>query len=71
MIAAFLHLAAPVLGNGKPDPNQTLDLLVYLLLYLGLVVGAWLFHLPLEARTCQVREWLKSTLRFRSRPVRA
>lgn len=71
LMAAFLHLTAPVLGNGKLDPNQPMDLLVYLLLYLGLVVGAWLFHLPFEARTYQAREWLKRALRFRSRPVRA
>ena len=70
LMAAFLHLAAPALGNGKLDPTQTLHLLVYLLLYLGLVVGAYLFHMPFEAKTYQVREWLKTTLRFRSRPVR-
>ena len=70
LMGAMLHLAAPVLGNAKLDPNRPLHLLVYLLLYVGLVVGAFLFHLPFEARTYQVREWLKTTLRFRSRPVR-
>ena len=66
----MLHLAAPVLGNAKLDPHRPLHLLVYLLLYVGLVVGAFLFHLPFEARTYQVREWLKTTLRFRSGAVR-
>jgi len=71
LIAAFLHLAVPVIGSGKLDPNRPGHLLVYLLMYLGLVAGAWLFHLPFEARTYQVREWLKTVLRFRSRQVRA
>ncbi|QOY92987.1 acyltransferase family protein [Massilia sp. UMI-21] len=70
LMAAMLHLASPVFGNAKLDPNRPLHLLVYLLLYVGLVVGAFLFHLPFEARTYQVREWMKTTLRFRSRPVR-
>jgi len=71
LMAAFLHLAVPVLGNAKLDPSQPLHLLVYLLLYVGLVAGAYLFHLPFEARTYHVREWLKATLRFRSRPASA
>ncbi len=71
LMAAFLHLAAPVLGKGQLDPHRPAHLLVYLLLYLGLVAGAWLFHLPFEARTYQVREWLKTMFRFRSRQVRA
>lgn len=69
LIAVFLHLAAPVLDNGKLDPGRPLHLLVYLLMYLGLVVGAYLFYLPFEARTYRVREWLKTLLRFRGRPV--
>lgn len=71
LMAAFLYLAAPALGNGRLDPHQPVHLLVYLLLYVGLVVGAYLFHLPFEAKTYQVREWLKTILRFRGRPVRA
>lgn len=71
LMAAFLQLASPVLGNGRLDPHQPGHLLVYLLLYVGLVVGAYLFHLPFEARTYQVREWLKTVLRFRGRPVGA
>lgn len=71
LMAAFLHVGAPLLGAGKLDPGAPLDLLVYLLLYAGLVAGAWLFHLPFEARTYQVREWLKAALRFRSRQARA
>lgn len=70
LMAAMLHVVAPVLGTAKLDPSQPLHLLVYLLLYVGLVVGAYLFHLPFEAKTYQVREWLKTTLRFWSRPVR-
>lgn len=66
LMAAFLQLAAPVLGGGKLDPNRPAHLLVSMLLYAGLVVVAWLFHLPFEARTYQVREWLKTVLRFRS-----
>lgn len=70
-MAALIQLAAPVLGNGRLDPHQPAHLAVYLLLYVGLVVGAYLFHLPFEAKTYQVREWLKTILRFRGRPVGA
>lgn len=66
LMAAFLHIAAPVLGSGRLDPSRASHLLVYLLLYAALVVGAYLFHLPFEARTYQVREWLKTVLRFRT-----
>ncbi|MGX9219436.1 acyltransferase family protein [Massilia varians] len=71
LIAALLRLAAPVLGDGKLNPNQPLDMLVYLILYLGLVAGAYLFHLPFEAKTYRVREWLKTVLYARGRAVRA
>ena len=71
LIAALLQLAAPVLGDGKLHPNQPLDMLVYLILYLGLVAGAYLFHLPFEAKTYRVREWLKTVLYARGRAVRA
>lgn len=71
LIAVFLHLATPVLGNGKLDPGRTLHSVAYLILYLGLVVGAYLFYLPFEARTYRVREWLKTRLRFGGRPVGA
>lgn len=71
LIAALLQLAAPVLGEAKLHPNQPLDMLVYLILYLGLVVGAYLFHLPFEAKTYRVREWLKTVLYARGRAVRA
>jgi len=71
LIAALLQLAAPVLGEGKLHPNRPLDMLVYLILYLGLVAGAYLFHLPFEAKTYRVREWLKTVLYARGRAVRA
>jgi|GEM_PF-4144937 len=49
--AAFVQLSAPVAGNSKLDPNHTLHLLVNLPRYLELVLGAYLFHLPFEAKT--------------------
>lgn len=60
LMGAFLHFARPAIGGVRLDPNQPMHLLVYLLLYLGLVVGAYLFHLPFEAKTYRVRQWLKS-----------
>jgi peptidoglycan/LPS O-acetylase OafA/YrhL len=66
LIAAFLHFVRPILGTERLDPNRAAHLLIYAALYLGLVVGAWLFHLPFEARTYRVREWLKTVLRVRS-----
>lgn len=69
-MAALLHVASPILGEGRLDPNQPLHLLVYLVLYLVLVAGAYLFHLPFEANTYRVREWLKTVLYARGRPVR-
>jgi len=69
-MAALLHVASPILGEGRLDPNQPLHLLVYLVLYLVLVAGAYLFHLPFEANTYRAREWLKTVLYARGRPVR-
>jgi len=69
-MAALLHVASPILGEGRLDPNRPLHLLVYLVLYLVLVAGAYLFHLPFEANTYRVREWLKTVLYARGRPVR-
>lgn len=71
LIAVLLQLAAPIYGAGKLHPNQPLDMLVYLALYLVLVAGAYLFHLPFEAKTYHVREWLKTVLYARGRSVRA
>lgn len=71
LMAEFLQLATPVLGKGRLDPHQPVHLLVYLFLYIGLVVGAYLFHLPFEAKTYQVREWLKTILRFGARAAKA
>lgn len=70
LMAALLHVASPILGEGRLDPNRPLHLLVYLVLYLVLVAGAYLFHLPFEANTYRVREWLKTVLYARGRPVR-
>lgn len=69
-MAALLRVASPILGEGRLDPNRPLHLLVYLVLYLVLVAGAYLFHLPFEANTYRVREWLKTVLYARGRPVR-
>lgn len=71
LMAVFLHVGMPPLGNGRLDPNRPMHLLVYLLLYLGLVVGAYLFHMPFEAQTYRVREWFKTMWFARSRPARA
>jgi peptidoglycan/LPS O-acetylase OafA/YrhL len=71
LMAVFLHFGVPALGNGRLDPNRPMHLLVYLLLYLGLVVGAYLFHIPFEAKTYRVREWLKTIWFARGRPARA
>jgi peptidoglycan/LPS O-acetylase OafA/YrhL len=71
LMAAFLHFAAPALGNGRLHPNRPMDLLVYLLLYLGIVVGAYLFHVPFEAKTYRVRDWLKTMWLARAQQARA
>ncbi|OIJ40753.1 acyltransferase family protein [Massilia timonae] len=56
---ALLHLAAPFFGDGKLDSQRPIHMLVYLILYLVIVAGAYLFHLPFEANTYRVREWLE------------
>lgn len=71
LMAAFLELATPVLGNAQLDPNRVTHLFVYLLLYFGIVLGAYLFYLPFEAKTYRVREWLKTRLGARSRAATA
>ena len=71
LMAALLHFLTPVLDAERLDPNRPAHLLIYAALYLALVGGAWLFHLPFEARTHRSREWLKSVLGTRTRPASA
>jgi peptidoglycan/LPS O-acetylase OafA/YrhL len=62
LIAVMGHLMLWLFGIGQLMPHNYAHYLVYAAIYLVLVGGAYLFHLPFEARTARVRQWLKSQL---------
>lgn len=52
------------------SPHILSHYLVYMAMFLFLVVGSYFFHLPFEANTGRVRQWLKAQLFTRVGPVR-
>jgi peptidoglycan/LPS O-acetylase OafA/YrhL len=70
LIAVMGHLMLSLFGIGQLSPHIQAHYLVYAAMYLVLVVGAYWFHLPFEANTVRVRQWLKSQLFTRVGTVR-
>lgn len=70
LIAVMGHLMLSLFGIGQLSPHIQAHYLVYAAMYLVLVVGAYWFHLPFEANTGRVRQWLKAQLFARVGTVR-
>jgi peptidoglycan/LPS O-acetylase OafA/YrhL len=70
LIAVMAHVLLSMLGIGQLSPYRMSHYLIYAGMYLGLVVGAYAFHLPFESNTPRVRQWLKSLLFARVGTVR-
>ncbi|CAH0190084.1 hypothetical protein SRABI118_01469 [Massilia sp. Bi118] len=49
-------------GLHRLSPAQPLHYLVFAAMLAGIVALAWLFHLPFEANTYRLREWVKGRL---------
>jgi hypothetical protein len=57
-----MHVGAPFFAQHRLSPVQPLHYLIYLGM-LGVIVAlAWLFHVPFEANTRLLREWLEGRL---------
>lgn len=58
-LLVLLRNVWPPLRSGHLSPNELSGLASYLLILAGIVVSAYLFHLPFEAQTHRVRDFLK------------
>jgi hypothetical protein len=70
LIAVMAHLMSSLFGIGQLSPHIQAHYLVYAAMYLVLVASAYWFHLPFEANTGRVRQWLKAQLFARVGTVR-
>lgn len=70
LIAVMGHLVLSLFGISQLSPHIQAHYLVYAAMYLVLVAGAYSFHLPFEANTGRVRQWLKAHLFARVGTVR-
>jgi peptidoglycan/LPS O-acetylase OafA/YrhL len=70
LIAVMAHLMASRFGIAQLSPHIQAHYLVYAAMYLVLVASAYWFHLPFEANTGRVRQWLKAQLFARVGTVR-
>lgn len=70
LIAVMGHLMLSLFGISQLSPHIQAHYLVYAAMYLVLVAGAYWFHLPFEANTGRVRQWLKAQLFVRVGTVR-
>lgn len=70
MIAVMAYLISSLLGIGQLSPHILSHFLLYGAMYLVLVLGAYWFHLPFEANTARVRQWMKAQLFAGVRTVR-
>ncbi len=52
----------PPLRNGRLSPHEPGGLVSYLVMLVGILAAAYLFHLPFEAQTHRVRSYLKRKL---------
>jgi peptidoglycan/LPS O-acetylase OafA/YrhL len=62
MIAVMGHVLLAKFGIAQLSPGRPVHYLIYAGMYVLLVMGAYLFHLPFESNTARVRHWLKSQL---------
>ena len=70
LILVMVHLMPSLLGTSQLSPHILSHYLVYLGMFLVLLVGGYLFHLPFEANTAHVRHWVKAQLFTRVGTVR-
>ena len=70
LILVMVHLMPSLLGTSQLSPHILSHYLVYVAMFLVLVVGGYLFHLPFEANTGRVRRWVKGQLFTRVGTVR-
>jgi peptidoglycan/LPS O-acetylase OafA/YrhL len=70
LILVMVHLMPSLLGTSQLSPHILSHYLIYLAMFLVLVVGGYFFHLPFEANTGRVRQWLKAQLFTRVGTVR-
>lgn len=62
LIFVMVYLMPSLLGTSQLSPHNLSHYLVYVAMFLVLVVGGYFFHLPFEANTGRVRQWLKAQL---------
>lgn len=65
LISIILAFNPFLSGGGRLTPNNPYHLVIYLGIFLGIVGAAYLFHLPFEANTYRVRNFLKRMLATR------
>jgi peptidoglycan/LPS O-acetylase OafA/YrhL len=70
LIAVIGHVLAAMFDIGQLSPYKPINYFMFAGIYLMLVAGAYLFHLPFEANTTRVRQWLKAQLFARVGTVR-
>jgi peptidoglycan/LPS O-acetylase OafA/YrhL len=70
LILVMEYLMPSLLGTSRLSPHIMSHYLVFVAMFLVLVVGAYFFHLPFEANTGRVRQWLKGQLFARVDTVR-
>jgi len=70
LIFVLVYLSSSLLGIAQLSPHILSHYLIFLGMFLVLVVGGYFFHLPFEANTGRVRQWLKGQLFTRVGAVR-
>lgn len=70
LIGLMVYVIRSIFGVIQLSPHIMSHYLVYAGMYLVLVLGAYWFHLPFEANTFRVRQWIKSLVFARMGTVR-
>jgi peptidoglycan/LPS O-acetylase OafA/YrhL len=60
LLLAIRRHIAPLLPEGRLDPDHAAHFAIYAAITLAIVLMAWLFHLPFEAQTPRLRRWINS-----------
>jgi peptidoglycan/LPS O-acetylase OafA/YrhL len=69
LISMAIAVTPQLKAGARLAPNNSAHLALFVGIFLGIVAAAYLFHLPFEANTYRVRNWLKRILNFRKVPV--
>jgi len=70
LIFVMVHLTSSLFGIDRLSPEIVSHYLIYLGMFVVLVFAGYFFHLPFEANTGRVRQWLKGQLFARVGTVR-